>query len=567
METQPSDGKENASEQCSQASSVTMPASIPSNSGGGGMVSGMHHYEMYNPQFYYNPYGMYNGGSAYNPYQFNMYGQYAHYGPPMPHIPPQGSLPPPPPPPLPQPGSDTADSKPVAPDEKMTGAVLSNVDRSKVKDMSCKTEAMRSGQQRPGSSFPFSVSTGSAYSSDVFYSRFSAPQGYTSFEGASVQPAIGPKTPTSEGMSSKVKDEKEIYSPFAPTGFDESPMPAGKFKRFGKQAPDVGAIRFNLPKRNNMIHPQGKPALGMPEPRNRFDPAEQGRTRQQSPRAFMQQWKSVKYQGEEEPRAEDLAEQWPDAGTRERGQRGFYGMEEKPQMNGGAVTPKWQADRQGEVTRASRWDDPVPGDAKSGTPVKIKAEVSTEAPVPTGGDWPPALKLYVQRCFASVSDEQKDEMEQVLKDKLTVRFKSGSAMSHNWDVEPIPRLPSSSSLSGILPSPRRWETQPDTQALQQTPQSDRSVAVAPLYNNKFSGMSLGVRGGRRAKNDRKTWSPPGFRRKSRSRSHSSSRSKCSRRRSKSRSSGSRSTPESMVVRKRRHSTRYLGISSMLGFCA
>lgn len=559
---------------------------------------------------------MYNNGGGFNPYPYGMYGQYPHYAPPMPHVPVQSSLPPPPPPPLPQPGGNASDSKPVATDEKMPGSMPSNVDHGNAKDVSFKTEAVRSNQQRPGGSSALSAPpSGSVYASDGFYSRFAAVQGYTSFESVCTEAAVGPKIPTSDAMSSKVKSEqdayspfasskvksekeiytpfasskvkseqetytpfaskvkseKEIYSPFAPTGFDESPSVMGKFNRFGKQAPDAGAIRFNLPKRNNMTRPPGKLDLGTPEPRHRFEPAEQGHVRQQSPRAFMQQWKSVKYQGsgEDELRAEDSAGSWQEAGRRERGQRGFYGMEERLPMNGSA-TPKWQTDRHAEGTpRASRWDDPVAGDVESKSPAKIKAEVSAEAlGAPTGNDWPPPLKLYVQRCFASVSDDQKDEMEQLLKDKLTVRFKSGSAINHNWDAEPVPRLPSG-PRSSILPSPRRWEAQPDAQMLQNL-QSDRSVAVTPLY--KFSDMSIGGRGGRRgAKSDRRTWSPPGFRRRSRSRSRSksrsSSKSKCSRRRSKSRSSGSTSTPESIVIRKRRRSSRYVYFCWVLRFSA
>lgn len=629
-ETRPTDATQsNHSEPGSQAS-LTMSSSVPLNSSGG-VVSGLHPYNIFNANFYYNnPYGLYSGGGGYHPYNYGMYGQFAQYAPPMPNVPMHSSLPPPPPPPLPHPGCDTSDSKPVAPDEKVPGGVPSNVDHGNAKDVSFKTDAARTNQQRPVGSSALSVpSSGSAYASDGFYSRFSAVQGYTSFENVCTKPAVGPKIPTSEAMSkvksekdiyspfasskgkseqetyspfaasdvksekemyspfasckvknenetytpffsSKVKSEKEIYSPFAPTGFDEAPSVTGKFKRFGKQAPDAGAIRFNLPKRNNMTRPPGKLELCTPEPRNRFEPAEQGHVRQQSPRAFMQQWKSVKYldSGKDELRAEDSAGSWQEAGTRERVQRGFYGMEERLPTNG-AVTPKWQTDRRGEGTpRASRWDDPVLGDVESNTPVKTKAEVSSEAPgAANGGDWPPPLKLYVQRCFASVSDDQKDEMEQVLKDKLTVRFKSGSAINHNWDAEPLPRLPSSGSHSSTLPSPRRWEAQPDAQMLQNL-QSNRSVT--PLY--KFSAMSIGGRGGRRgAKNDRRTWSPPGFRRRSRSRSRSksrsSSKSKSSRRLSKSRSSGSSSTPESIVIRKRRRSSRYVYFCWMLRFSA
>ncbi|RUS70362.1 hypothetical protein EGW08_021876 [Elysia chlorotica] len=67
-----------------------------------------------------------------------------------------------------------------------------------------------------------------------------------------------------------------------------------------------------------------------------------------------------------------------------------------------------------------------------------------------GGEWPPSLKDYVQRAFASVTNEkEKDQVERVLKEKLTNIFNSpGGANAVNWAEEPLPldsRSPSSGS--------------------------------------------------------------------------------------------------------------------------
>ncbi|CAL1526348.1 unnamed protein product [Lymnaea stagnalis] len=68
-------------------------------------------------------------------------------------------------------------------------------------------------------------------------------------------------------------------------------------------------------------------------------------------------------------------------------------------------------------------------DSKSG-------DMSSEA----AGEWPQPLKDYVQRAFASVVNEsQKDQVERVLKEKLTRIFNSpGGANAIDWDNEPLP---------------------------------------------------------------------------------------------------------------------------------
>jgi hypothetical protein len=46
---------------------------------------------------------------------------------------------------------------------------------------------------------------------------------------------------------------------------------------------------------------------------------------------------------------------------------------------------------------------------------------------------------YVQRAFASaITDGQRDEVEKVLKDKLTSAFNDGTAWSKDWGQESLP---------------------------------------------------------------------------------------------------------------------------------
>ncbi|ESP01083.1 hypothetical protein LOTGIDRAFT_140003 [Lottia gigantea] len=56
-------------------------------------------------------------------------------------------------------------------------------------------------------------------------------------------------------------------------------------------------------------------------------------------------------------------------------------------------------------------------------------------------DWPPALKKYVQKAFATFAHEShKDQIESILKERLTEVFKSGDAWSIDWENEPLPRF-------------------------------------------------------------------------------------------------------------------------------
>lgn len=555
MDKLPSDRKEDGLEQNSSVPN-NMLASLPTNSScgiGHGIGTGMPPaYDMYSMYWHQHFAGMYANGN-YNSYAYATYGQYPpHYMSSAPQVPSPSSLPPPPPPPpLVQQENDTTNSKSVG-SEKCDPA-LANLDTNKPN----KPDSL-AGNRPAGGNITAAVSSPNFNSSNNFYSRFSSMHGFTSFETDSSQQTTMHFRNDTENLTSKINTGNDLYSPFTPTGFEEEAHITRKFNRQTKQAPDAGTIRFNLPKRNNMASVPPRLMFGSQEPQPSFAPAESTRRRQQSPRAFMQTWKTSQMQSQEECHqgpSDSNDGLWHEENERERGPREMfsYGTDNALTMKAGTPQRR-QAERNNDSTRASRWDDPLPEemDKKDG-PVKenIDDKMYNSDESKSNGDWPPSLKLYVQRCFASVGETQKDEMQSVLKERLTHCFKSGSAASHNWDTEPIPQL-----RSGFAQTPRRLAVPPVEQ--QKSPLvSSRSVSVTPLYNSKFSGTSLGGRGGRRGRNDRRKWSPPGFRRRSRSRSRtrSSSRSWNSKKHSRSRSSSSSSSPDSLVVRKRRRSSR------------
>ena len=143
------------------------------------------------------------------------------------------------------------------------------------------------------------------------------------------------------------------------------------------------------------------------------------------------------------------------------------------------------------------------------------------------GDWPPSLKEYVSRAFASVRNEaERDLIQDLLKKKLTDAFNSGTTKLIDWDKEPLPH----ESLTSSSPRP----------GLNFNQKNSRWGSTSGF------GLRDGYRGGRgRGHFQGRRRSPPGYKRprsRSRSRSRSSSPySRSSRSYSRSRSR-SRSPP-------------------------
>lgn len=57
-----------------------------------------------------------------------------------------------------------------------------------------------------------------------------------------------------------------------------------------------------------------------------------------------------------------------------------------------------------------------------------------------GGEWPESLKRYAMRAFGKCKSElDRDQVEIVLKGKLTKMYRDGAMWSIDWDNEPLPR--------------------------------------------------------------------------------------------------------------------------------
>lgn len=60
------------------------------------------------------------------------------------------------------------------------------------------------------------------------------------------------------------------------------------------------------------------------------------------------------------------------------------------------------------------------------------------AAAPTNGQWPPALRTYVDRCFAQCrSDRERDQMESLLKQRIQKAMRGGTLYTYNWAGEPL----------------------------------------------------------------------------------------------------------------------------------
>ena len=331
------------------------------------------------------------------------------------------------------------------------------------------------------------------------------------------------------------KQSPEPYCPFDPTESEEYEDHPANSESFGgyTPAPGVGNLRFRMPNRGACRPMQWR----QQSPRPCFSPEMQSPHPQRGPVQRSPDWRFGQ---------RSLRPDQGNVGSRpvimprlknysHRARSPWDASPDVQKMQSSAIKP--------HVLQESRWDKDA---TLSST---ADADKSTAGPSSEPGaansascdEWPAPLKDYVHRCFSSVKDDRdKDVMEAKLKMMLTAAFSDGTALTRDWDHEPVPdvlnRSPSFQSLSSPLASDGRGRL----------PSNLRSPR-----NFKFAGsVHRGRRGtptssGRRGQG----WSPPGFRRRSRSQSHS--------RKSRSRSSShsSSSSRHSSRSRRRRHRRR------------
>jgi len=325
------------------------------------------------------------------------------------------------------------------------------------------------------------------------------------------------------------KPSSEQYSPFDPTESEECEEQPVNNEHFGgfAPAPDAGNFRFRMPNRRGY----------RPMP-----------WRQQSPRpSFLPEMQSP---------ARGPMQQSPNFRF---GQQA--GQQRTPQPGGGSAssrpgimprmrnfTPRtrapWTAGPESEkmqsiapkpsMLQESLWDTDEAVSNRANADNRA-AQSSKALDASSADEWPMALKQYVHRCFSSVKDDRaKDVMEVKLKELLTKAFGDGTALTHDWEHEPVPGVTDNS---------------PSFMPLDSSSTSDRyghpSSHPCSPRNFKFAGSLRGRRGTSSNSGSRqgRRWSPAGFHRRSRSHSHS--------RRSRSRS-GSRSSSSSRRSSRSRH---------------
>lgn len=165
-----------------------------------------------------------------------------------------------------------------------------------------------------------------------------------------------------------------------------------------------------------------------------------------------------------------------------------------------AVAKKSQTVKQSDVKG-------VTGIAESGRAGQIGQKAVSGKKSGSDTDWPQSLKDYVNQAFAKCkTDQEKDEVEHLLKAKLTVAYNNNTVWTTDWRTEP-PLVPVKTSVVAGRPA---------------------SSPPPPAHTYKKSAKSL-VRA-KRVSRSRKHSSSSSSYRSSSSRSRSRSRSPLDRRR-------------------------------------
>uniref|UniRef100_S4RP35 Leukocyte receptor cluster (LRC) member 8 n=1 Tax=Petromyzon marinus TaxID=7757 RepID=S4RP35_PETMA len=145
-------------------------------------------------------------------------------------------------------------------------------------------------------------------------------------------------------------------------------------------------------------------------------------------------------------------------------------------------------------------EPPKPSPAQQPMPTETPNRVQwggARRALPRPGDWPKAMKAYVERCFATCeTEEDKDRTERLLKELLTARLNDGSAYTIDWTKEALPNHNRDASERSPRKASRWMDTMPASSGTPSlmaaitprvpTPSTSSAMAAAANgYRNKF----------------------------------------------------------------------------------